>query len=436
MTGSRIRTALALAALASVWLTLGPRTLGGGVDYVVVTRGTSMQPTLEVGDLVVTRPAGNYEVGDIIAVRGLDGPVVVHRVVSTEGSIRTRGDGNDFVDPDPIAPQQIVGRMALRVPAVGRWMGAFGRGGLMGVIVALLVFLVGLGYLREDRTKSDRSAGETTPKPQHRGNSDPNTLQHAAIGLLVGGVIVAGVGFAAPERQPGPVAVPHQVKVTTGGPAPQGPVYPDGVVPDGQPFYLKLVDQARVKIAVGSTDAAEVIPAAGTWKMTALLGSSAGWERSFPMGEGELSGGVARGRLDLMQLREVLEGFKAQTGDNEGFYPVSIRTALQLHGQTRGVDYTQPMVPELKMRFDGQRLFLDPTTASTGTSTTTEVVVPGASPGTLSLAGRQIPTRALRILAALLMLAGAVTAVLSLVVPVTALVGRRERVRILAGHRR
>jgi signal peptidase I len=422
---SRLRTVLAVGSLALVWFTVGPRGLGGGVDYVVVARGTSMQPTLEVGDLVVTKPAPDYKVGDIIAVREVDGPIIVHRIIAIdEDGFRTRGDGNDFTDPDPVASEQVLGRMALRVPAVGRWMGALGRGGLMGVIVALLVFLVGLGYLRETQPKRERVRPERSPWHP----SDATALQHAAIGLVVGGMVVAGAGFSAPERKPGPVAVQHVASFKTGGPAPEGPVYPDGLVPDGQPFYLELVDQARVSIAVATTGTDGQTAVTGNWKMEALLGSSAGWQRAFPMGSGELSEGRALGRLDLAEMRTVLEGFIGATGDNEGFYPVIIRATIEVRGSAAGVAYVKPMVSDLPMRFDGARFFHDKTSEPAGTTMTAEVIVPDAAAGTFALLGREIPTRALRMLAALLMVAGALVGIGSLMTPRSEAVARRREI--------
>lgn len=368
-----------------------------------------MQPTLTVGDLVVTRPAPSYRVGDVVAVRTVDGPVIVHRVIaSDEGLIRTRGDANDFTDPESFSPEQVLGRMALRVPAVGRWVGAVRSGGLMGIVVALLVFLIGFGSLREN----------AQARPKRQQPRDPSQVQHAALAVFSAGLLMLAAGLVAPSRQAGSVPVSHEAAFTTGGPAPRGAVYPDGRVPDGQPFYVSLVDEARVYLAVATSAEGRQVATSGRWTMTASLASSAGWSRSFALGGGSLNNGRATGRLDLSAARAALRGFEASSGDREGFYPLTVRAVVDLEGTLEGVGFTRRLTPSLALRFDQRRLFRDETAVAEPLIDQTAVTVPGAAAGTLHIAGRAIPTQALRTFAAFLLLLGAALAVASVLIPV------------------
>ena len=99
---------------------LWPRALGGTMTYVV-TSGTSMEPTFRAGDLAVLRSADEYDVGDVVAYRSaaLD-RVVMHRIrTDVDGTYTLQGDNNDFVDPDRVRDDEVLGKLALRVPKVG-----------------------------------------------------------------------------------------------------------------------------------------------------------------------------------------------------------------------------------------------------------------------------------------------------------------------------
>jgi signal peptidase I len=79
-----------------------------------VYRGPSMAPTFRPGQILHVCPqARDIAPGDVIVFHGQNGiGHVVHRVISVspEGFI-TRGDNNLLTDPDPILPNQVVGRV-------------------------------------------------------------------------------------------------------------------------------------------------------------------------------------------------------------------------------------------------------------------------------------------------------------------------------------
>ncbi|WP_176445580.1 signal peptidase I [Blastococcus mobilis] len=111
---------LAAVLTVAAWVVLAPPSIGGQTSYVV-TRGESMRPDFRTGDLALVREAPRYAVGDVIAYRSptLD-VVVLHRIVAAEpGGFRTRGDNNDWTDPDLVPAAQVIGRLWLHVPQVG-----------------------------------------------------------------------------------------------------------------------------------------------------------------------------------------------------------------------------------------------------------------------------------------------------------------------------
>ena len=89
-----------------------------GMAQIIVVSG-SMEPAVQVGDLLVIREQDRYEDGDIITYRS-EQSLITHRIISVkENSIITQGDANNVADA-PITPSQVEGKMLLRVPGLGR----------------------------------------------------------------------------------------------------------------------------------------------------------------------------------------------------------------------------------------------------------------------------------------------------------------------------
>jgi signal peptidase I len=113
----------AVAVAFGAWFAvLRPDALGGPATFVMVT-GHSMEPVLHAGDLVITREAGAYVVGDVVAYRVPDGEaaagrLVIHRIVGldADGGYVLQGDNAPMIDRWRPSDGQIAGRMWLSVP--------------------------------------------------------------------------------------------------------------------------------------------------------------------------------------------------------------------------------------------------------------------------------------------------------------------------------
>lgn len=110
---------VAVMAVGLVWFTTG----AFGVRPSLVS-GISMNPTLLLGDVVVTQEVSPeaVEVGEIIRFRQ-ENSSIVHRVKEIqkdESGIRfiCRGDNNNTDDP-PVDPSQLQGRVIFVVPKIG-----------------------------------------------------------------------------------------------------------------------------------------------------------------------------------------------------------------------------------------------------------------------------------------------------------------------------
>ena len=134
-----------------------PKVLGYGTYSV--TSG-SMEPEIPVGSLVLAAPteAASLESGDIISFYEGD-TVVTHRVVSNDTSaqeIITRGDANNMDDFAPIPYSNVIGKVSIHIPYLGRVLQIMLTDGgkpFTLVWLALGLLLTALGRRLQPRTE-------------------------------------------------------------------------------------------------------------------------------------------------------------------------------------------------------------------------------------------------------------------------------------------
>lgn len=161
-----VLTALRIVLLAAVAVVIGvnvylwnARSLMGntmpmpfGYGCAVVLSG-SMEPTLEIDDLIFVKKQDSFQPDDIVVFR--DGAsLTVHRLLSIDSETAiTKGDANNVAD-EPIAVEQIVGCVVGRLPK----MGVVTR--FLKTPAGVLLLLGGALLLTELSFRKDRQAGD------------------------------------------------------------------------------------------------------------------------------------------------------------------------------------------------------------------------------------------------------------------------------------
>ncbi|MEL7657101.1 MAG: signal peptidase I [Bacillota bacterium] len=94
--------------------------------YLFVIESGSMEPTLKVGTVIISRRPGEpdrLEESDIITFRTRSGAIVTHRIIEVieegEGNIRylTKGDNpNNATDQEALTPERVIGVFLARLP--------------------------------------------------------------------------------------------------------------------------------------------------------------------------------------------------------------------------------------------------------------------------------------------------------------------------------
>ena len=140
---SLLFTLAIIAAVVYLW----PAPLGGETRLVIVS-GHSMEPTYDLGDIVVTRGGGTPEVGDTVVFEvpdgNAEGMLVIHRIVDVDddGFFITQGDNRDTPDQWPLTADDIVGEPLLHVPKGGVAVRFFQQLWVLAIVIGLLVVLI------------------------------------------------------------------------------------------------------------------------------------------------------------------------------------------------------------------------------------------------------------------------------------------------------
>jgi len=116
-----------------------------GFAQVIIKSG-SMEPAINVGDMLIIHQQEGYQANDIVTFRS-QRSLVTHRIISLKGNeVLTQGDTNNVAD-EPIMLSQIEGKVLLRIPKVGDFILLLKTP--FGILIMTLgvIFLVEFPYL-------------------------------------------------------------------------------------------------------------------------------------------------------------------------------------------------------------------------------------------------------------------------------------------------
>lgn len=139
-----------LLCALTIWLAVDKFVLKSPVPSVfgysaLTVKTGSMSGTIEIGDLIIIKDTGEYEIGDIVTfLHEGDTVPTTHRIISMveNGLFITRGDANNVQDALPVSKDIILGEVVKVLPEVGlfaEWVQSEG----WIFLIALLVILGG-----------------------------------------------------------------------------------------------------------------------------------------------------------------------------------------------------------------------------------------------------------------------------------------------------
>ena len=364
------RTYVGLAATVAFfalgWWLLGPAQLGGPTSYAVLS-GTSMEPRLERGDLVLTRAKPSYRVGEVVLYEDHEtGSRVLHRIIAErDGRFVTKGDNNDFIDPVHPVPDEVVGKFWFSVPAAGTVLAWLKRPVNLAILLTLLV-LLGLGSGREvsrRRVPAGRPVLELPDGTAGRPLMAP-TFGRALVSagaIAFGLFLVLGlVSWSASTSSTRAVAelYAHEGTFSYSGETEPGPVYPSGQVTRGMPVFTRLVDTLGVSFAyrLRTSERADVH---GTIALDAVVHDTTGWERILPIAPSHAFSGptaVAAGTFDVAAFETLVRDAREQTAAPLAGITVELRPRVEVRGAVGATDVGDAFAPRLAFSYDNTTL--------------------------------------------------------------------------------
>jgi signal peptidase I len=410
-----------LAAAAAAWFFLAPLELGGSTSYAVVF-GSSMEPHLHRGDLVVLRRGTAYRRGDVVGYHSLDlHRNVLHRIVGAHGGrVVFKGDNNDFLDPERPKRDQLFGREWIVVPGAGAVLERLRTPRYAALAAALAVLLLvgagpGGGARRRRRRRAQPRTETRAPAPSptaprpHRQARGPATRAVGTIACVGIAALAAGASLGVVSlRQPAVrVVAEPDLYVQHGAfswsaPTPRGAVYQAATLRPRDPVFLRLVHRLDVRF-VYRVRSSYPSSFAGSATLAAVLSDGNGWRHRFVLDEGRrLRDGRVEldGTLDLRRLTATVRQFEAQTSAHNPSYHVVLVPRVGLLGVAGGHPVRRTFAPPLALDLDDVRLQIASTPS--GSNSLVRSAAAGGShtePVTLHLLGRQLGIRAARRLA-------------------------------------
>lgn len=108
-----------------------------GYTFFEVATG-SMNPTIQVGDVIVVKITKQIEENDIIVYK--DGKsIITHRLIKKESDeLIAKGDANNSEDK-PIQEDMILGRVVKIIPKLGIWRKILTSPEIVGLIIVLII---------------------------------------------------------------------------------------------------------------------------------------------------------------------------------------------------------------------------------------------------------------------------------------------------------
>jgi signal peptidase I len=395
---------LSLILLVAGYLLLAPTQLGGAVTYVIVD-GNSMEPKFHLGDLVLIRTKSSYQVGDAVTYQNAElGKYVFHRIVSMNlDRFVLQGDNNSWLDTYNPVQDEIIGKLWIHIPKLGRaieWVRA-------PLHMALTVALLG-GVLMSDMIlKPNQSA-----KKKNRALGNFDGLPQGSLPYVVGVLTLIFLGltvfsFSQPLTRPAE-NIPYQQDgnffySATGTPG----VYDTELVRPGEPIFPKLTCFMNVGFTYNLTGNG-LQEAAGSHQMYArVMDEQSGWLRTIPMSQTTTFTGnsyFANSTLDLCQVQSLVSLVEQETGLHPSTYTLEIVTHVEFAGKISDNPVHDVFEPSLIFKFDKAHFYLAAGSAQVDPLHSIKQGMAGSSTSQtniLSIAGINLDVRLMRVISLL-----------------------------------
>jgi signal peptidase I len=391
---------LLVVGLAAIWIALAPVKLGGQVSYVMVN-GISMEPGFHGGDLVVVRQASEYQVGDIVTYRdGEMGAYVIHRIIGTEQNrFVLKGDNNSWIDEYQPTRDEIVGKLWIHLPKLGKTVEWVRKPINMALLVGFLGGLFMVNITTQKQNKNSKKKNSATGNSA--GTFGMALYMFGILGLVF--LVLSIFAFSRPVMRTAD-SIPYEQIGTffysaTGTPG----MYDTDSVRSGEPVFTKLTCTLNLGF-VYVLDGNQLENISGYQQFYAMvLDEQSGWQRTIPLiSDTNFTGNTytSMATLDLCQVQSLIAWAEQETGYHPSTYTLVIIASVSVGGKISGQEFADTFESRLTFRFNPSLFYLAENSSQADPLQTVQLGSlgnPGLVENTLKLFGLNPTIRGMRV---------------------------------------
>jgi signal peptidase len=357
------KSALIVVLMAAVWVIFAPVQFGGSVTYVMVA-GASMEPELHQGDLVVTRQASSYEVGDITTYQHPQVGPVIHRIIEREGSNYTlKGDNNDWIDSYQPANAEILGKSWLYIPGAAEkllWLRTPVGLSLLSLSIGIMFIITITKNHEQDHQTGKQSADMFTRWYRQTQSLRLGDWVFPLGILLFASIFLGAFAFTRPELQSVPADIQYDHRGSFSYNAPAAPsLYTSDKIQTGEAIFHELIRSIDLTYEYSFASEAET-QLSGTIQLLLRVGEPNGWYREYPLAINDFEGDsfTIGATIDLAQIKRYLSWVQTQTGLERRTFDIDVIADTQIDGTVEGLPLHDRFTNTLHFKLDEIQLFL------------------------------------------------------------------------------
>jgi signal peptidase I len=347
---------LSFTLVVIAWLFLAPTQFGGDTSYIIVA-GTSMLPRFELGDLVIVKEKDTYTIGDIVAYNHPEIGPIFHRIVEQEGRhFILQGDNNDFLDSYHPTKEEIIGKLWVYLPDLGKFLVYLRTPFVFSVLVIAVGFVSYISIFGDTaRSKSPRRKPKVSGVPMSELKENTIEMFFVLAVIAIGSLILGVAAYTRPTKITTTEMVPYE---HTGAffytAEAVEDIYDQETVQPGEPLFRLLTDDFTVAFSYRLM-APELTNVKGSYQMVAVIGDTNGWKRTLQLEpETEFEGGSfsVSSTVDLDQIQAIIDTLERRTGYVRGQYILSIKPVVSVSGALDEKPFGDAFTPTLDFFID------------------------------------------------------------------------------------
>ena len=116
-----------------------------------INTGTSMYPTIDIGDLLIVKKEDNYYIDDIITFKSDENIITTHRIIDTDNNTYiTKGDSNNFIDGYQVTKNDIYGKVISIISNYQVFLKS-----IIYFIILLLIIIINFVFIKKNNINKD-----------------------------------------------------------------------------------------------------------------------------------------------------------------------------------------------------------------------------------------------------------------------------------------